>query len=948
VEPTEKTRFIDHFYQHIGEDDWADGVDLYQAGRIGEFQVFPAGLITAKIRDIASKPHEVRIKMHPTGVMIQWLECTCKKNRVQGKFCEHIAAIAVHLDRERQDIVRLLAPRMPVKPPANSSKRTSIEEREAVAKDAANSVRGKSASAVESVIAQAGEGLHSISLLAGGPVLRVRVELKAGHVSHYDLTLDEAARFLSDHPQHKKAAAEVSELRVYTFPAKLGTRLHLDGEETIIAVKTLAIDMEKDRRLVLQLKKNGRGVTKVIEVERAGRAAQQPAVTRSFMDKPSKTLHLGESYCFVPGIGYFPLDRTGVGQGWTESADRQTFTGDDAAKLAESGFKSIAANGILWVEPELVEDVVLVAPQLSTIEIIGESDGWFNLDPRYQAGETTISMIELIRKLKKEKRKYIKTGKIWVKIPDLVANFNWQTNDSGDALKVNAIGLMRLKASLGGFDQFAGSKKILNTIRSRYEFSTETAVPALKNQKLNLRPYQENGMKWLWWLRQNQLHGLLADEMGLGKTHQAMGLLNLVAQQTKNWRFLVISPTTVLDHWEDKLKVFSPDLNPMKFHGPVRANLAPRVQSNNITVITSYGVLLRDNKMLASQKWDVVVLDEAHFVKNSETATYQAACQINTEMRVCLTGTPMENHLGELKNIFDFLLPGYLGSDDYFKRNFSQPLADGANLEVELSLQKLLHPFKMRRTKNQVLPDLPAKIEDIRHCGMSDEQITLYKEVLALKARPLLEQLQNENSSVPYLHVFATISLLKQICDHPALVTKSGDYKRHASGKFDLLKELLEEALGSGHKIVIFSQYLEMIEIIKKHLTSLGVGHVALTGQSRDRGSIIQKFQTDESCRVFVGSLLAGGIGIDLTAASVVVHYDRWWNASKENQATDRVHRIGQNKNVQVLKLVTRGTLEEKIDRLINSKRSLFEKFVDRDEEIFKNLSRLELIELLQ
>ena len=224
----------------------------------------------------------------------------------------------------------------------------------------------------------------------------------------------------------------------------------------------------------------------------------------------------------------------------------------------------------------------------------------------------------------------------------------------------------------------------------------------------------------------------------------------------------------------------------------------------------------------------------------------------------------------------------------------------------------------------------------------------LYKYVLALKARPLLEQLSDEKSSVPYLHVFATISLLKQICDHPALVTEGADYTRHASGKFDLMKELVEEALGSGHKIVIFSQYLKMIDIIKSHLSALGVGHVSLTGQSRDRGAIIEKFQTDDSCRVFVASLLAGGIGIDLTAASVVIHYDRWWNASKENQATDRVHRIGQNKNVQVLKLVTRGTLEEKIDRLINSKRSLFEKFVDRDEEIFKNLSRQELIELLQ
>jgi SNF2 family DNA or RNA helicase len=231
---------------------------------------------------------------------------------------------------------------------------------------------------------------------------------------------------------------------------------------------------------------------------------------------------------------------------------------------------------------------------------------------------------------------------------------------------------------------------------------------------------------------------------------------------------------------------------------------------------------------------------------------------------------------------------------------------------------------------------------------MSEEQVALYKEVLALKARPLVEQLTDEQATVPYLHVFATISLLKQICDHPALVKPGAEYTKHESGKFELLKALLEEALGSGHKIVIFSQYLQMIDIIKHHLQTMGVGHVTLTGQSRDRGSIISRFQNDESCRVFVGSLLAGGIGIDLTAASVVIHYDRWWNASKENQATDRVHRIGQNKNVQVIKLVTRGTLEEKIDRLISSKKSLFDKFIDRDEEIFKNLTRQELIELLQ
>ncbi|MEI6398665.1 MAG: C-terminal helicase domain-containing protein, partial [Pseudomonadota bacterium] len=199
---------------------------------------------------------------------------------------------------------------------------------------------------------------------------------------------------------------------------------------------------------------------------------------------------------------------------------------------------------------------------------------------------------------------------------------------------------------------------------------------------------------------------------------------------------------------------------------------------------------------------------------------------------------------------------------------------------------------------------------------------------------------------VPFLHVFAVLTLLKQICNHPALVI-GGSYKNATSGKFELFKELLDESLGSGHKIVVFSQYVEMIKIIENLLSDMDVKYAVLTGKTRNRGAVINRFQTDPECKVFCGSLNAGGIGIDLTAASVVIHFDRWWNASKENQATDRVHRIGQHRNVQVLKLVTRDTLEERIDQLIKRKQALFEKFLDHDEEIFKSLSRGEIIELL-
>jgi len=262
-------------------------------------------------------------------------------------------------------------------------------------------------------------------------------------------------------------------------------------------------------------------------------------------------------------------------------------------------------------------------------------------------------------------------------------------------------------------------------------------------------------------------------------------------------------------------------------------------------------------------------------------------------------------------------------------------------------LQRLIHPFKMRRTKDQVLTDLPSKVEDIRHCSLSKAQSELYQEVISLRAKPLIEQLSNDSTPVPYLHVFSTLQLLKQICDHPGLVKPGQDPLAMESGKFELLKELITESLESNNKIVIFSQYVGMINIITKWLSTQRIEFESLTGQTKNRGQVIARFQSDPNKKIFVGSLLAGGIGIDLTAASVVIHYDRWWNASKENQATDRVHRIGQKKFVQVMKLVTRGTLEEKIDRLIASKQALFKNFLERDEELFKTMSRKDIIDLL-
>jgi len=248
-----------------------------------------------------------------------------------------------------------------------------------------------------------------------------------------------------------------------------------------------------------------------------------------------------------------------------------------------------------------------------------------------------------------------------------------------------------------------------------------------------------------------------------------------------------------------------------------------------------------------------------------------------------------------------------------------------------------------------VLTELPAKIEDLRTCRLSDDQVKLYRDAVDKRGRDLMEALENDGQPVPYMHIFALLNLLKQICDHPALVEKDTDnYDRYRSGKWDLFCELLVESLDSGQKVVVYSQYLGMIDIIAAFLQELKVNYVSLTGKSRNRGKIIQRFNEEPDCRVYIGSLRAGGTGIDLVAASVVIHYDRWWNAAKEDQATDRVHRIGQRRGVQVFKLVTEGTLEEKIAAIIDKKRKLQDSVVKEDDPgLLKTFTKQELVELL-
>jgi SNF2 family DNA or RNA helicase len=582
---------------------------------------------------------------------------------------------------------------------------------------------------------------------------------------------------------------------------------------------------------------------------------------------------------------------------------------------------------------------------------------WLWLSVNYGAGNQSIALAEIL-KARRAKQRFVATDEGWVDcnspqfdIIDLLAQdqTDGESAEDDQAIRLRRSDVLRLTAAEGQSLHIDGDSRRAAELKNFLDLNSVAPLPDLKDRVTPLRTYQTRGAEWLWFLFENGFGGLLCDDMGLGKTHQVMALMTALGLRSeKTGPFLVVCPTTVISHWQRKIVDHAPALKPGVYHGGER-NLDSLLKDCNI-VLTSYGILLRDIEKIEQVSFELAVFDEIQYIKNSATRTYRAARTVHARMNLGLTGTPIENTVTELKALMDLTSPGYLGSDTDFIDRYVNSIEAEQNAARRRELSRLIAPFTLRRLKQSVLTELPAKIEDVRTCRLSDDQVKLYRDAVEKRGSDLLAVLQSDGQPVPYMHIFALLNLLKQICDHPALVEKDiENYDRYRSGKWDLFCELLVESLDSGQKVVIYSQYLAMIDIIEAFLQELKVGYVSLTGKSRNRGAIIERFNEEDDCRVYVGSLRAGGTGIDLVAASVVIHYDRWWNAAREDQATDRVHRIGQRRGVQVFKLVTEGTLEEKIAAIIAKKRKLLDSVVKEDDPgLLKSFNREELIELME
>ncbi len=466
--------------------------------------------------------------------------------------------------------------------------------------------------------------------------------------------------------------------------------------------------------------------------------------------------------------------------------------------------------------------------------------------------------------------------------------------------------------------------------------------------KTELRPYQQQGLNWMQFLRGFEFNGILADDMGLGKTVQTLALLLQEKQAGRMQRpSVIVAPTSLMGNWRRESERFSPELKVLVLHGPDRHARFDDVDNSDI-VLTTYPLLRRDKKQLVERRFHYVILDESQAIKNPKSQTTQIVYQLKCAHRLCLTGTPMENHLGELWAMYHFLMPGFLGNLERFNRLFRNPIERHGDGERRQQLAKRLKPFLLRRTKQQVVAELPEKTEIVRTVTLQGNQRDLYETIRLAMDKKVREEISKKGMARSHIMILDALLKLRQVCCDPRLLSLPQAKKANQSAKLELLMEMLPELVEEGRKILLFSQFTKMLGLIEAELGKQKIDYCKLTGQTRKRDAEIQRFQEGDA-PVFLISLKAGGVGLNLTAADTVIHYDPWWNPAVENQATDRAHRIGQDKAVFVYKLVTEQTVEEKIIALQQKKQALADAVYSQDSSKNTNqFSADDLTELLK
>ncbi|MFH0301054.1 SNF2-related protein [Bradyrhizobium sp. 31Argb] len=491
--------------------------------------------------------------------------------------------------------------------------------------------------------------------------------------------------------------------------------------------------------------------------------------------------------------------------------------------------------------------------------------------------------------------------------------------------RADVVPLLALENDDFAFSGADNLRRLANLLRDR-----ELSNPALPaNFRAELRTYQAQGVDWLDLLRESGLGGVLADDMGLGKTVQILALLALEkARGHLSEPALVVAPTSLMTNWFSEAQKFAPDLKVLVLHGSDRKQSFAAIAEHDL-VLTTYPLIARDHEVLLSRDWHMAVLDEAQTIKNPNAATTRWLRGIKARHRFCLTGTPVENHLGELWSIMSFANPGFLGDKTDFGRRWRTPIEKRTDTRRAAALAQRVKPFLLRRTKAEVVKELPAKSEIVERIALEGSQRDLYDSIRLSMSDKVRKAIQERGLAKSHIIVLEALLRLRQACCDPALL-KLDDRVKRPSAKLDRLMEMVVELLSEGRKIIVFSQFTSMIDLIKVRFDAEALRYSVLTGETTNRKRAIEAFQ-DGNSDVFLISLKAGGVGLNLTAADTVVIFDPWWNPAVEEQAIDRAHRIGQDKPVFVYRLVTSGTIEEKMDELKARKRTLADSLFDRE-----------------
>ncbi|MCX7233672.1 MAG: DEAD/DEAH box helicase, partial [Burkholderiales bacterium] len=495
---------------------------------------------------------------------------------------------------------------------------------------------------------------------------------------------------------------------------------------------------------------------------------------------------------------------------------------------------------------------------------------------------------------------------------------------SGDSLKLSRLDALRTAVGLGEGAVWAGAQALRDLAQQLVGQLELPAAAVPPSVQASLRPYQQQGLNWLQFLRTHGLNGILADDMGLGKTLQTLAHIQLEKDAGRlSAPALIIAPVSLLGNWQREALRFCPQLRSLIVHGKDRHDAAQSVQDFDL-VIAPYSLLQRDRERWLQGQWHLVVLDEAQNIKNASTQAAQVAAQIKSRHRLCLSGTPMENHLGELWSLFHFLMPGFLGSEARFKALFRNPIEKQGRPERLAQLRARITPFMLRRTKALVAHELPPKVETLLRVELSGKQADLYETIRLGMEKTVREALDRQGLAKSQITILDALLKLRQVCCDPRLVKLSAATKVKTSAKLEQLMTLLPDMLAEGRRILLFSQFTGMLTLIEAELKKHQIPWIKLTGQSQKRDALIEQF-TSGSVPLFLISLKAGGVGLNLPQADTVIHYDPWWNPAVETQATDRAHRIGQTQSVWVLKLVAQGTIEERILALQERKAALAE-----------------------